>query len=68
MRLRELGFKVHRITRHTHSPDWWEVDLGVAFHGLQPPVDSFRERLRRALRALGSECARAKIRVSRTGF
>ena len=67
-RLRKLGFEVRRIMRRSNPPDQWEVYLGIAYHGVPPAVDMFRECLRHALSALGYRCPRGKIRVRLTGF
>jgi hypothetical protein len=68
MRLRELGFKVHRLVRLRRPAGHWEADLRVTFHGLPPPVATFRERLRHALKMLSYRCPNGKIRVQRIGF
>jgi hypothetical protein len=67
MRLRELGFKVHRIVQRRRPSAQWDLHLGVAYDGWPPPVESYRELLRRALRPLGYRCPKGKIRLLRRG-
>jgi hypothetical protein len=67
LRLRELGFKVHGI-RRGDPPDLWEVCVRPIYAGFPPPVEVFRERFQRALRAQGCRCAKSKIRISRRGL
>ena len=66
LRLRELGFRVHRV-RRGDPPDLWEAHVRPIYAGFPPPVEVFRERLQRALRAQGCRCAKSKIRIRQTG-
>jgi len=64
MRLRELGFNVRRVVKRRDAPGEWEVQLVVDYgNELPPALDSFRARLRRALKALGYRCPKSRIRV-----
>ena len=67
-RLRELGFDVRRVRKQSHPDDQWEVFLRVQYDDELPPaVDTFRVRLRRALRALGYRCPGRDIRIRLRG-
>jgi len=67
-RLREVGFDVRKVRKQRHPPDQWEVFLRVQYDDELPPtVDTFRVRLRRALRALGYRCPGRDIRIRLRG-
>jgi hypothetical protein len=68
LRLRELGFRVYRVTRRGDPLDLWEIHVRPIYEGFPPPVEVFRERLQRALRAQGCRCAKSKIRIKHTGL
>jgi len=68
MRLRELGFRVHRIVRRNRPVGNWDIYVRPLYDGFPPPVDVFRDRLRRALRALCYRCPKARIRIRRRGL
>jgi hypothetical protein len=68
-RLRELGFDVRRMVRRGPERVRWEVDVWVDYRDQwPPPVAVFRERMSRALRAVGCRSAKSKIQVRFGGF